>query len=131
MRHALAAILVLLLLGPPALAQGTARQTPANDPAAQLKPDPQPAPQGTRAPTELEADTQKPDLHRLVQQVWAEPVDLQGNPIAGAGQAARPGPAAATAQGCGTTGGELAARPGTSPAPCPPGSTEPFAPATK
>jgi hypothetical protein len=128
MRHALAAILVLLLLGPPALAQGTAGQASASDPAAQLKPDPQPAPQGTRASAELETDTQKPDLHRLVQQVWAEPVDLQGNPIAaGASRAARPSPAAATAQGCGTTGAELAARPGASPAPCPPGSAEPAA----
>jgi hypothetical protein len=132
MRYALAATLALLLLSSPALAQGTAGQAPADDPAAQLKPDPEPAPQGTRSPTELGTETQKPDLHRLVRQVWAEPVDLQGNPIAaGAGQAARPSPAAATAQGCGTTGAELAAWPGASPAPCPPGSTEPFAPAIK
>jgi hypothetical protein len=129
MRDALAATLALLLLGPPALAQGTAEQTVKNDPAAQLTPDPQPTPQGARAPNNLETETQKPDLQRLVQQVWAAPVDLQGNPIAaGTGQTAQPGPAAATAEGCGTTGPELAARPGASPAPCPPGSTEPAAP---
>jgi hypothetical protein len=70
-----------------------------------------------RAPIETDTETQTPELYRLVLRIWNEPVDLQGNPVAG--RPAAPGPAAATAEGCGTTGGELAARPAGSPDPCP------------
>jgi hypothetical protein len=103
---------------PPSQAELQATEALKNDPAVQQSQDPQPTAQGTRSPNETNTDTQTPDLYRLILQVWNEPVDLEGNPIR-TGQLAAPSPAAATAEGCGTTGSELAERPAGSPAPCP------------
>jgi hypothetical protein len=145
-RGALATLATVLLLTAPALAQqpaparpdpppaapgaGQARPpTPAerrttdtleDDPAVRRSQDAQPTAQGTRAPTETGTDTRTQELSRLLWVIWNEPVDLQGNPIVGrADRPAAPGPAAATARGCGTTSHELAARPAGSPAACP------------
>ena len=145
MRGPLAALATVLLLAAPALAQQPAPaqpdpppaaapgagQAPApaerrttdtleDDPAVRRSQDAQPTAQGTRAPTETGTDTRTQELSRLIWKVWNEPVDLQGNPIVGrAGRPTAPGPAAATARGCGATGHELAARPAGSPAACP------------
>jgi hypothetical protein len=105
---------------PAAPAQEPTTQTLKNDAAVQQSQDPQPTAQGTRAPNETNTDTRSQELSRLLWQTWNEPVDLQGHPIAKhPGEPTTPSPAAATAQGCGTTSHELAARPAGSPAPCP------------
>ena len=136
MRGSLAALATVLLLTTPALAQqppppaaapapapgaGQAPGSPGNDPAVQRGTDPPPTAQGMRAPIETDTETQTPELYRLILRIWNEPVDLQGNPVAGGstGRTGEPSPAAATAEGCGTTGAELAARPAGSPDPCP------------
>ena len=140
MRGSLAALATVLLLAAPALAQqqpaapqpsppaaaaapgvGQAPESPGNDPAVQRGTDPPPTAQGMRAPIETDTETQTPELYRLILRIWNEPVDLQGNPVAGGstGRTGEPSPAAATAEGCGTTGAELAARPAGSPDPCP------------
>ena len=138
MRGSLAALATVLLLAAPALAQqqpaaprpsppaaapgaGQAPGNPENDPAVQRSQDTPATPQGTRPPIETDTETQTPELYRLILRIWNEPVDLQGNPVAGGstGRTGEPSPAAATAEGCGTTGAELAARPAGSPAPCP------------
>jgi hypothetical protein len=90
-----------------------------NDPAVRQSQDPPPTAQGTRAPTATDTPTATGELQALLAKVWREPVDLQGNPVARAGGGrAAPSPAAGTAQGCGASGAELAARPAASPAPC-------------
>ena len=105
---------------PPTPAERQTTETLKDDPAVQRSQDPQPTAQGTRAPNETDTDTRTRELSRLLWEIWNEPVDLQGNPIVKrTGQPAAPGPAAATAQGCGATSHELAARPAGSPAPCP------------
>ena len=139
MRGSLATLATVLLLAAPALAQqqpaapqpgpppaaapgaGQATKSPQNDPAVQGSQDTPVTPQGARAPMETDTETQTPELYRLILRIWNEPVDLQGNPVAGGstGRTGEPGPAAATAEGCGTTGAELAARPAGSPDPCP------------
>ena len=139
MRGSLAALATVLLLAAPALAQqqpaapqpgpppaaapgaGQATKSPQNDPAVQGSQDTPVTGQGMRSPMETDTETQTPELYRLILQIWNQPVDLQGNPVAGGstGRTGEPGPAAATAEGCGTTGAELAARPAGSPDPCP------------
>jgi hypothetical protein len=138
-RGSLAALATVLLLAAPALAQqqpaapqpgpppaaapgpGQAPGSPGDDPAVQRGTDPPPTAQGTRAPIETDTETQTPELYPLILRIWNEPVDLQGNPVAGGstGRTGEPSPAAATAEGCGTTGAELAAWPAGSPDPCP------------
>lgn len=145
MRGSLTAVLAILLLSSSAFAQGASPQTatpaaPATpvtvpgtveqslqaDPNVRQSQDPHPTAQGTRPPHVTTTETANQELQRLIQQAWNMPVDLQGNRVAQPGALAAPNPAAATAQGCGTTGGELAARPAGSEAPCPPGSEPPM-----
>jgi hypothetical protein len=114
---------------PPTAGEQQTMETLKNDPAVQQSQDPQPTAQGTRAPNETNTDTRSQELSRLLWQIWNEPVDLQGNPIVKqAGQPTTPGPAAATAEGCGTTSHDLATRPAASPSPCPSASDAPAPP---
>lgn len=109
---------------PPAAPGGTPAQALADDPAVRQSQDPMPTPQGTRSPEVTSTPTGTSELQALLDQVWQQPVDLQGNPVAPAAALAQPSPAAATATGCDATSHDLAARPGASPAPCPPEGRE-------
>lgn len=128
----LATIVTSLALAGAALAQnppappGAASPAEAlqNDPAVRQSQDPMPTPQGTRSPEVTSTPTATSELQALLDRVWLQPVDLQGNPVTPAAAQAQPSPAAATATGCGATSHDLAARPGASPAPCPPTAQE-------
>jgi hypothetical protein len=100
-----AAAAVVMLLGPPALAQ-QAQAPAAPDAAAPATPtpdarpnqggvvpgqQPDPTAQGARGPTLTETPTQTPTLAQALEQVWNNAVDLQGAPIQGPSTLAVPG----------------------------------------
>lgn len=95
MRATLTAPLILLLLAAPAAAQDSQAQQLKNDPGVQRSQDPQPSPQGTKSPDAGYTDTKNEELTRLLTEIWARPVDLQGRPIQVSGEISSPPPAPA------------------------------------
>jgi hypothetical protein len=91
-RTLLTAPFVLLLLAAPAMGQGTAAEQLRNDPAVKQSQDPQPTEQGNRPPDSGYTDTKLGELTQLLTEIWAKPVDLQGNPSAGSGALSSPPP---------------------------------------
>jgi hypothetical protein len=83
LRTLLTATFVLSLIATAVPAQQSPAEALRTDPNVRQSQDPQPSAQGDRAPGAGFTDTQHQELATLLQKVWAQPVDLQGNPIAG------------------------------------------------
>jgi len=79
-RALLPIIAALVLAAIPVMAQENSRGDELkNDQAVQQSQDPQPTAQGTRAPKTH--STEEQSVYQAVEDVWRNPVDLQGNPI--------------------------------------------------
>jgi hypothetical protein len=70
----------LVLAATPVMAQENSQgDALKNDQAVQQSQDPQPTAQGTKSPKSL--STEEQSVYQAVEDVWRNPVDLQGNPI--------------------------------------------------
>ncbi len=83
MRTLLTATFVLSLLATAVPAQQSPAEALRTDPNVRGSQDPQPSAQGDRAPGSGFTDTRNGELTALLREIWASPVDLQGNKIAG------------------------------------------------